>query len=353
MAARVSGNSSLFCAHSLPLVIILISCILNRFRWKRHAHIADAWIGVMGNCLWLLHQNDTHLRFQVLGELPSSSSKTDADELKPTARKRKNSAKLLRSDDFYRNLLHRYFRLDHRLHDHYTHWREAHPHFRTEAGRFPAIRQLDQDPVENLFSFICSQNNHIARISTLVESLCTLYGPKICDHEGHAYHAFPACETLAQPAVEAALREAKFGYRAKFIQQSAGQIVERGGTEWFGRLRALPYAEARAELTQLSGIGPKVADCICLMSLNHLEAIPVDTHVYQIAAQHYMPSLSASCKSITPKIYATIGERFREVYGPLAGWAQTVLFCADLAKFREQSTAPTEAVASKRKKVCK
>lgn len=79
----------------------------------------------------------------------------------------------------------------------------------------------------------------------------------------------------------------------------------------------------------------QVADCICLMSLNHLEAIPVDTHVLKIALEHYLPKGRPKIKSMTPKLYNEIGDAFRDVYGPLSGWAQTVLFCADLAKFKE------------------
>lgn len=71
------------------------------------------------------------------------------------------------------------------------------------------------------------------------------------------------------------------------------------------------------------------------MSLNHLEAIPVDTHVLKIATEYYL-SHAPQTKSMTPKLYAEIGDAFRDVYGPLAGWAQTVLFCADLAKFKEK-----------------
>lgn len=58
------------------------------------------------------------------------------------------------------------------------------------------------------------------------------------------------------------------------------------------------------------------------MSLNHLEAIPVDTHVLKIATDHYLPKLRHS-KSMTPKLYNEIGDVFREVYGKMAGWAQT------------------------------
>ena len=35
---------------------------------------------------------------------------------------------------------------------------------------------LRQDPVECLFSFICSSNNHIARIAGMVERFCSTYG---------------------------------------------------------------------------------------------------------------------------------------------------------------------------------
>lgn len=61
------------------------------------------------------------------------------------------------------------------------------------------------------------------------------------------------------------------------------------------------------------------------MSLGHLESIPVDTHIYQIAARCYMPRLPKQ-KTVTEKIYNEIGDHFRNLYGPLAGWAHTVSF---------------------------
>lgn len=59
------------------------------------------------------------------------------------------------------------------------------------------------------------------------------------------------------------------------------------------------------------------------MSLNHLQAIPVDTHIYQIARRLYMPKLPDK-KTVTEKNYNEIGDYFRNLYGPLAGWAHTV-----------------------------
>ena len=51
------------------------------------------------------------------------------------------------------------------------------------------------------------------------------------------------------------------------------------------------YHDAHSELCTLTGIGPKVADCICLMSLDHLSSIPVDVHVIHLA-KVYLPELN-------------------------------------------------------------
>lgn len=59
------------------------------------------------------------------------------------------------------------------------------------------------------------------------------------------------------------------------------------------------------------------------MSLGHLGAIPVDTHIYEVASLHYLPHLRKT-KTITSKAYEEIGDVFRNIYGPFAGWAQTV-----------------------------
>lgn len=75
----------------------------------------------------------------------------------------------------------------------------------------------------------------------------------------------------------------------------------------------------------------------------------MDTHVLKIAVDHYLPN-QRQIKSMTPKLYAEIGDAFRTVYGPLAGWAQTVLFCADLAKFKEKDASDNGYSKSKKKR---
>jgi 3-methyladenine DNA glycosylase/8-oxoguanine DNA glycosylase len=81
---------------------------------------------------------------------------------------------------------------------------------------------LRQHPVECLFQFVCSSNNHISRIHGMVERLCSTYGtaltPASADaamagdaaSDSLAYYAFPTLEQLAA-ATDEALRASGFG----------------------------------------------------------------------------------------------------------------------------------------------
>lgn len=58
--------------------------------------------------------------------------------------------------------------------------------------------------------------------------------------------------------MEARLRDLGFGYRARFLQQSAKQILDTHGLQWLDGLRSLPYLQARDALCTLPGVGTKV-----------------------------------------------------------------------------------------------
>jgi 3-methyladenine DNA glycosylase/8-oxoguanine DNA glycosylase len=60
-----------------------------------------------------------------------------------------------------------------------------------------------QDPTECLFSFICSSNNNIPRITLMLDRLRAAYGEPLADGQ---YHAFPSIDALAA-APEQALRD--------------------------------------------------------------------------------------------------------------------------------------------------
>lgn len=63
---------------------------------------------------------------------------------------------------------------------------------------------------------------------------------------------------LADSSVEACLRDLGFGYRARFLQQSAKQILDTYGLQWLESLRSVPYLQARDALRTLPGVGTKV-----------------------------------------------------------------------------------------------
>ena len=201
------------------------------------------------------------------------------------------------------------------------------------------VRILRQDPVENCFSFICSANNNISRISSMVEKLCTHYGEFVCEWNNEKYYSFPPVTSLSKPKVEPKLRELGFGYRAKFIQKSAKYILGKGGDSWLEGLRDQSYEEAREALIELPGVGPKVADCVLLMSLDKTDSVPIDTHMLAIA-KRYLPHLLDK-KNVSDKLYREVGDFFRSLYGEYAGWAHSVLFSADLKHIQETVSADT------------
>lgn len=63
---------------------------------------------------------------------------------------------------------------------------------------------------------------------------------------------------MAGKSVEAQLRDLSFGYRARFLQQSAKQILDTHGVQWLDGLRTVSYMQARDALRSLPGVGTKV-----------------------------------------------------------------------------------------------
>lgn len=196
------------------------------------------------------------------------------------------------------------------------------------ADCFPGVRVLRQDPLECLIQFICSSNNNISRITKMVDYISEL-GERLGSVGGFEFYSFPSLDRLAMVS-EAQLREAGFGYRAKYITGTvkALQSKQGGGVEWLAGLRRLSLEEAIVALCTLPGVGPKVAACIALFSLDQHHAIPVDTHVWQIATRHLIPELAGT--RLTPKLHSCVADAFVSKYGQYAGWAQTLLFIADL-----------------------
>lgn len=75
-------------------------------------------------------------------------------------------------------------------------------------------------------------------------------------------------------------------FRAKYIIGTVKALQSKpcGGLQWLAALRKLDLVEAVDALATLPGVGPKVAACIALFSLEQHHAIPVDTHVWKVTS---------------------------------------------------------------------
>ncbi|XP_030641131.1 N-glycosylase/DNA lyase [Chanos chanos] len=350
LSAGAKAWRSLACPRSELRLDLTLGCG-QTFRWRETSE--GHWTGVMGGRVWTLTQTDETLWYYVYCqrknqgtengrkrragvELEASGKRLKGNlEVKEEAKETRLGVVTSEHERKEEELLRDYFQLSVKLSDLYKEWGSVDQHFKHMSNTFTGVRMLRQDPVECLFSFICSSNNHITRIQGMVDRLCSTLGDLLCALDNTQYHDFPSIHALADSSVEARLRDLGFGYRARFLQQSARVILDSHGPDWLSSLRSAPYLQARDALRTLPGVGPKVADCVCLMSLDKSCAVPVDTHVWQIARRDYSCAAGSGQKSLTDKVYRDIGDFFRQLWGPYAGWAHSVLFCADLKKFQK------------------
>ena len=179
---------------------------------------------------------------------------------------------------------------------------------------YPGLRVLNQDPWEALLAFILSANNNVRRIRSLVEALCGALGDTF-ELDGHALHGFPSPERLAC-CDETLLRGLGVGYRAPYLIGTARAVLD-GFPLW--QLKDMDYFTAHRLLTELPGVGDKVADCVLLFGCEQTSAFPVDVWVEKL-----LDSWFGVCGCSRKKLML----QSRELLGPNAGLLQQFLFHA-------------------------
>lgn len=145
------------------------------------------------------------------------------------------------------------------------------------------IRILRQDFFEALISFIISANNNIPRIQGIINRFSCLFGEKLT-YNGEIFYAFPKPEAL-DGITESDLSTLKSGYRAKYIVNAiksylSGEIDQKAISE-------MSADEAQKALCRISGVGPKVADCILLFSFGKFDVFPTDVWVKRVMGELY------------------------------------------------------------------
>ena len=169
------------------------------------------------------------------------------------------------------------------------------------------IRILKQDLFECLISFIISANNNIKRIKLILGNLRKNLGDEI----GDGVYSFPSFEKL-QSCNQEFFKSMGAGYRAAYLEKVCSQITPELLDDW----RKLDTPSLRKNLISLSGVGPKVADCVLLFAYHRSDVFPVDTWINQMYNQYFSPLENRE----------KISRNLVETFGNLAGFAQQYLF---------------------------
>lgn len=269
------------------------------FRWRKKSH--QVWRGVVRDKLMELAEEHGYLLWRTYPE---------------------NDLELVKD----------YLRLNDDVNAIYAQLSSADPHLKELIVQFHGLRLLRQDPEETLLSFVCSAANSIPRIMAAIEELAAKYGTLVCEQEKTCYYSFPEAKTLASADRSALEKTASLAFRGSNLKSVAQQIVDHGDN-WLLSLRDADYQTAKAELMTIRGVGAKMADCVSLFALNKDEAVPVDTHIRQLAQRLFLPDLKA--KTVTDAVYRKVQDVFNERYDGYAGWAQQFLYYEDLLRSRE------------------
>ena len=181
------------------------------------------------------------------------------------------------------------------------------------------IRILNQDLWETIISYIISANNNIPRIKGIIERLAKNYGTKLV-WNGKEFYTFPTPEQLKNVTVEN-YRKLGLGFRDKRLYETTKMVLE-GQIDLDKLHEEKDTNKVREELLSLSGVGPKVADCILLFStLKRWDVFPIDVWVRRVMNELYIKEKQE--EKVSKKQIEKIA---KEKFGNQMGLAQQYLF---------------------------
>ena len=191
-------------------------------------------------------------------------------------------------------------------------------YLKTSVEYGKGIRILNQDLWETIISFIISANNNIPRIKGIIERISKKYGTEI-EWNGEKYYTFPTPEQLGKATVED-LRSLGTGFRDIRIYETTKKVLS---VEFnLKEVQNKDTLSARDELLTLSGVGPKVADCILLFStLKRFDVFPIDVWVRRVMNELYIKNEDET--KVSKNEITKIAEK---KFGNLEGLAQQYLF---------------------------
>ena len=184
---------------------------------------------------------------------------------------------------------------------------DADPYVASLSSSCPGMRILKQEPWECLATYVLATNVNVKRIAKMVESVCDTFGRDLGERR-----AFPTPKQILDkqdeiPVCRLGYREERFIRLAENAEKGAIDLKAIGETDYRGCTEAL---------TEISGVGPKVADCVALFGFGHLEAFPVDARISKCLDSMYGVSGN----------YKVMSEFGRRKFGRYAGYAQEFLY---------------------------
>ena len=189
--------------------------------------------------------------------------------------------------------------------------------FMRESVSFAPGHRIIPDPVYPcLVSFLCATWKGIPAIKTMVQRIRESCGSEF-ELRGKSYFGMPTPQQLFDTD-KSVLNSLGLAWRANFIRRSTDTIVNRE-IDLEG-LKTLSYQSAHSKLKALHGVGNKVADCVALFSLGHLEAFPIDVWIERVIQERY------GIFTATGKSYQKKSEAARKYFGQYAGYAQEYLY---------------------------
>ena len=276
---------------SLPFDLDFSLCCGQTFRWKKRG---NWWYGTVGGNVFKARQSGRKLEFE-------------------------NA-----SEEFVR----KYFGLNDNLPEIFSQI-DKDKHIGTAIEEFMGLRILRQDPWECLISYICATYKNIAAIERMLSLLSRRFGEEVV-FDGYSFFTFPTPMKLAKATSEN-LRECELGYRAKYVSQTSKEIFKNHYE--LEHLKKATYDQAKEELLRFPGVGPKVADCVMLFSLEKLEAFPVDVWIKRAVSKYYAAHFPSNLvrrmsqeKSLSTAEYKQLNLFGRSYFGQYAGYAQEYLY---------------------------
>lgn len=229
------------------------------FRWNKDSK--NNWIGVVDKEIWILRQYENYIVTNI---------------------KSNNKEKLIYYFNLDMNYTDEISKLDL---DDYA--KRAY-----ECGK--GIHILRQNLFETMVTFLMSQFNSMHNIRLIVEKLSARYGNKLVEKwidDEIVRYTFPTLEQLSKCSYDDFMN-CSIGLRTNYLISMINYL--NGNYNILNYLKNCNYNNAIFALKKFDGIGDKVANCIALFSLHHVEAFPIDVHIKRIINEEYSGSIDIS-----------------------------------------------------------